>query len=100
MSADIDTIFHPEIRHRPGWQKALPWIVAVVLVGGAIAGGIIWANTGKGTGTPFTNQPGRDVSKGPPPAKLTPGGTRLARKFLATALAPKHPRRAHQPGRA
>ena len=90
MSADIETIFHPEIRHRPGWQKALPWVVAVVVVGGAIAGGIIWSNTGKSTATPFTNQPVKDVSKVPPSVKLTPGATRVARKFIETAVARKN----------
>jgi hypothetical protein len=90
MSADIETIFHPEIRHRPGWQKALPWIAAVILVGGAIAAGIIWSNTGKSTATPFTNQPAQDVSKVPPTVKLTPGATQVARKFIQTAVARKH----------
>jgi hypothetical protein len=90
MSADIETIFHPEVKHRPGWQKALPWIVAVLVVGGAIAAGIIWSNTGKSTATPFTNQPVKDVSKVPPTVKLTPGATRVARKFIETAVARKN----------
>jgi hypothetical protein len=90
MSADIESIFHPEVKHRPGWQKALPWIVAVVVVGGAIAAGIIWSNTGKSTATPFTNQPVKDVSKVPPTVKLTPGATQVARKFIETAVARKN----------
>jgi len=90
MSADIETIFHPEVKHRPGWQKALPWIVAVLVVGGAIAAGIIWSNTGKSTATPFTNQPVKDVSKVPPTVKLTPGATLVARKFIETAVARKN----------
>jgi hypothetical protein len=90
MSADIESIFHPEVQHRPGWQKALPWIVAVVVVGGAIAAGIIWSNTGKSTATPLTNQPAVDVSKVPPTVKLTPGATQVARKFIQTAVARKH----------
>jgi hypothetical protein len=90
MSADVETIFHPEVKHRPGWQKALPWIVAVLVVGGAIAAGIIWSNTGKSTATPFTNQPVKDVSKVPPTVKLTPGATRVARKFIETAVARKN----------
>jgi hypothetical protein len=90
MSADIETIFHPEVKHRPGWQKALPWIVAVLVVGGAIAAGIIWSNTGKSTATPFTNQPVKDVSKVPPTVKLTPGATQVARKFIETAVARKN----------
>jgi hypothetical protein len=90
MSADIDSVFHPEIQRRPGWQKALPWIVAVVLVGGAIAAGIIWSNTGKSNATPLTNQPAVDVSKVPATVKLTPGATRVARRFIETAVARKH----------
>src|SRR3954468_7491300 len=90
MSADIESVFHPEIKHRPGWQKALPWIIAVVLVGGAIAAGIIWSNTGKSTATPLTNQPAGDVSKIPATVKLTPGATKVARRFIETAVARKH----------
>jgi hypothetical protein len=90
MSADADSIFRPEIQHRPGWQKALPWIIAVVLVGGAIAAGIIWSNTGKSTATPLTNQPAQDNSKVPPTVKLTPGATKVARRFIQTAVARKN----------
>ncbi|NUR77013.1 MAG: hypothetical protein HOQ28_12110 [Thermoleophilia bacterium] len=90
MSSDIESIFHPDIKHRPGWQKALPWIVAVVLVGGAIAAGIIWSNTGKSTATPLTNRPALDVSKVPATVKLPPGATRVARRFIRTAVARKN----------
>ena len=90
MSADADSIFHPEIQRRPSWQKALPWIIAVVLVGGAIAAGIIWSNTGKSTATPLTNQPAQDNSKVPPTVKLTPGATKVARRFIQTAVARKN----------
>jgi len=38
MSTDLDTVFHPEIKHRPGWRKALPWVIGVVVVGALIAG--------------------------------------------------------------
>jgi len=90
VSTDIDSIFHPEIQHRPGWQKALPWVIAVVLVGGAIAAGIIWSNTGKSTATPLTNQPALDVSKVPATVKLAPGAQTVARRFIETAVARKH----------
>ena len=86
MSVSTD-IFHPEIKRRPGWQKALPWIVGVVVVGSAIAAGIIWSNTGKSSETPLTNQPAVDVSKIPPTVKLTPGATKVARRFIQTAVA-------------
>jgi hypothetical protein len=90
MSSDVESIFHPEIKPRPGWQKALPWIVAVVLVGAAIAAGIIWSNTGKSTATPLTNQPAVDVSKVPQTVKVPPGATRVARQFIRTAVARKN----------
>jgi hypothetical protein len=90
MSADLETVFHPEIKPRPGWQKALPWVVAVVVVGAAIAAGIIWSNTGHSTATPLTNQPAVDVSKVPPTVKLTPGATQVARRFIQTAVARKN----------
>jgi hypothetical protein len=90
MSDEPDSIFHPEIQRRPGWQKALPWIIAVVLVGGAIAAGIIWSNTGKSTATPLTNQPAVDVSKVPATVKLAPGAQKVARRFIETAVARKN----------
>jgi hypothetical protein len=90
MSADIESVFHPEIKHRPGWQKALPWVVAVVVVGAAIAAGIIWSNTGHSTATPLTNVPADDRSQVPPTVKLTPGATKVARRFIQTAVARKN----------
>jgi hypothetical protein len=90
MSADLETVFHPEIKRRPGWQKALPWVVAVVAVGAAIAAGIVWSNTGHSTATPLTNQPALDVSKVPPTVKLQPGATQVARRFIQTAVARKN----------
>jgi len=90
MNADVDSVFHPEIKHRPGWQKALPWVVAVLAVGAAIAGGIIWSNTGHSTATPLTNIPADDRSQVPPTVKLTPGATVVARTFIRTAVARKN----------
>ena len=90
MSADADSIFRTEIKRRPGWQKALPWVIAVVLVGAAIAAGIIWSNTGKSTATPLTNKPALDVSKVPSTVKLKPGAQTVARRFIETAVARKN----------
>jgi hypothetical protein len=90
MSAD--SIFeHREPIRKPGWRKALPWVV-VVLVVGAVIGVIGWrfANTGTSTATPFTNKPALDVSKVPPTVKLTPGATRVARRFIESAVARKN----------
>jgi hypothetical protein len=90
MSTDLDAVFHPEITPRPGWRKALPWVLGVAIVGGLIAGGIIWSNTGTSTATPLTNKPAVDVSKVPATVKLPPGATLVARKFIRTAVARKN----------
>jgi hypothetical protein len=90
MSADADSVFRTEIQRRPGWQKALPWVVAVIVVGAAIAAGIIWSNTGKSSATPLTNQPALDVSKVPGTVKLAPGAQKVARRFIETAVARKN----------
>jgi hypothetical protein len=90
MSTEADSVFRTEVQRRPGWQKALPWTIAVVLVGGAIAAGIIWSNTGKSNATPLTNQPAVDVSKVPPTVKLKPGAQKVARRFIETAVARKN----------
>jgi hypothetical protein len=90
MSADAESVFRTEIQRRPGWQKALPWVIAAVLVGGAIAAGIIWSNTGKSTATPLTNQPAQDNSQVPPTVKLAPGAQQVARRFIETAVARKN----------
>jgi len=87
---DIDTLFHPEIKRRPAWQKRLPWIVGVVVVGLLIAGGIIWSNTGTPTSTPLTNLPAQDNSKVPNTVKLQPGAEAVARTFIRTAVARKN----------
>ena len=89
MSVSTD-VFHPEIKRRPGWQKALPWVAGVVAVGALIAVGIIWSNTGTSSETPLTNKPALDVSKVPPTVKLTPEATRVARQFIRTAVARKN----------
>lgn len=87
MSAD--TIFeHREPVRKPGWQKALPWVVVVLVVGAVI--GVIavkYANTGHTTATPLTNRPAVDVSKVPRTVKLPSGATKVARRFIETAVA-------------
>ncbi len=90
MSAD--TVFeHREPIRRPGWRKAMPWILVVLVVGGVIAIiSIKYANTGHSTATPLTNKPAVDVSKVPATVKLTPGATRVARRFIESAVARKN----------
>ena len=92
MDVSTDSIFeHREPIRKPGWRKALPWVV-VVLVVGAVIGVIGWRfeNTGTSQATPFTNKPALDVSKVPPTVKLTPGATRVARRFIESAVARKN----------
>jgi hypothetical protein len=87
-----ESIFeHRETIKKPGWRKALPWIIGVVAVG-AIIGflGYRYSNTGHTTVTPLLNKPAQDVSKVPSTVKLTPGATRVARRFIETAVARKH----------
>jgi hypothetical protein len=96
MTTDLNSVFHPEIRRRPGWQKALPWIIGVIAVGGLIAVGIVWSNTGHSSATPIDfNKPAVDVSKNPPTVKLPPKATRVARAFIETAVARKNLGRAY-----
>jgi hypothetical protein len=90
MSTDAESVFRTEIKHRPGWQKALPWIIAVLVVGGLIAAGIIWSNTGTSTATPLTNRPADDRSQVPATVKLPAGATQVARTFIKTAVARKN----------
>jgi hypothetical protein len=76
---------------KPGWRKALPWILGVVAIG-AIVGflGYHYSNTGHTNATPLLNKPAQDVSKVPSTVKLTPGATRVARQFIETAVARKN----------
>jgi hypothetical protein len=82
---------HRQPVRKPGWRKALPWILGVVAVG-AIVGvlGYRYSNTGKSTATPLINKPAQDVSKIPKTVKLTPGATTVARQFIETAVARKN----------
>jgi hypothetical protein len=90
MSAE--SIFeHREPIRKPGWRKALPWILVVVVVG-AVIGVVGWkySNTGHSTATPLTNKPALDVSKVPPTVRLPPGATTVARRFIESAVARKN----------
>jgi ABC-type amino acid transport system permease subunit len=90
MSAD--TIFeHREPIRKPGWRKALPWVIVVLVVGIVIAVvAVKYSNTGKSQATPLLNKPAQDVSKVPPTVKLPPGATKVARQFIETAVARKN----------
>jgi len=96
MSTDFDSVFHPKITHRPGWMKALPWVIGSAVVGCLIAVGIIWSNTGHSNASVIDrNKPAVDVSKVPPKVKLAPGATKVARTFIETAVARKNLRVAY-----
>jgi hypothetical protein len=89
---NAETIFeHRDPIRKPGWQKALPWIVGVVVVG-ALLGfvGFHYSNTGHSTATPLLNKPADDRSAVPATVKLTPGATIVARRFIETAVARKN----------
>jgi hypothetical protein len=89
---NADTVFeHRDPIRKPGWQKALPWVVGVVAVG-ALLGfvGYHYANTGHTTATPLLNKPADDRSAVPRTVKLTPGATVVARRFIETAVARKN----------
>jgi hypothetical protein len=87
-----DSLFeHREPIRKPGWRKALPWVLVVLVVGGVIAiVAVKYSNTGSSTATPLTNKPAVDVSKVPPTVKLPPGATRVARNFIESAVARKN----------
>jgi hypothetical protein len=92
VAVDAESIFeHRAPIRKPGWRKALPWIVGVVVVG-VIVGVVGWrySNTGHSTATPLTNLPAKDVSQVPRTVKLPREATRVARKFIETAVARKN----------
>jgi hypothetical protein len=89
MAMEMESIFeHREPVRKPGWRKALPWIVGIVILGAVIGFiGVHYSNTGHSTATPLLNKPADDRSKVPHTVKLTPGATRVARRFIETAVA-------------
>jgi len=96
MSADID-IFRRERVKKPGWRKALPWVLAAAVV---IAVGIVlavrYSNTGESLETPLSTLPAQDNSKVPKTAKLDPQAKVVAREFVKTAVARKNLREAYR----
>jgi hypothetical protein len=87
-----DSLFEQrEPIRKPGWRKALPWVLVVLVVGAVIAiVAVKYSNTGHSTATPLTNKPAVDDSKVPPTVKLPPGATRVARNFIESAVARKN----------
>jgi hypothetical protein len=94
MSADpLDSLFeHHERVRKPGWRKALPWILGIVAVGLVVALGI-WAlpsSSGHKNAALTPNIPAKDVSQVPKTVKLEPQAEKVARRFIQTAVARKH----------
>ena len=87
-----DSLFeHREPIRKPGWRKALPWVLVVLVVGIVIAVvAVRYSNTGHSTATPLTNKPAVDDSKIPATVKLPPGANRVARRFIESAVARKN----------
>jgi hypothetical protein len=88
----LDSVFERrEQVHKPGWRKALPWVVGTIVIGTVVGfAGYHWSNTGKKTATPLLNVPADDRSQVPKTVKLTPEATQVARRFIQTAVARKH----------
>ena len=99
MGADpLDSLFEQrEHTHRPGWHKALPWLVGIVVVAGGVAALIVLLPSSNGdTSTPLNpNVAAKIVSKPPKSVKLDPTAEKVARRFIRTAVARKHLREAY-----
>jgi len=80
MRADpLDSLFeHRQTVRKPGWRKALPWLIGVAVVAAAIVGLIVvfGTNTGESTNTPLSNKPADDRSQVPGTVKLDPAARR------------------------
>ena len=96
MSADVDIFQRRERVKKPGWRKALPWVVAaaaLLAVVGVIA--YKYADTGTSLETPVSTLPADDRSQVPKTAKLDPEARHVAREFIKTAVARKNLRAAY-----
>jgi len=99
MSADpLESVFEKrDPVRKSGLRKAAPWLAVVTVVGVGIALLIVFVrNTGHSEATPLNpNVPAINVSKIPPTVKLQPEATKVARKFIETAVARKNLRAAY-----
>jgi hypothetical protein len=96
MSADVDIFQRRDRVKKPGWRKALPWVLAAA-VAAALIGVLVWkyADTGTSLETPLSTVAADDRSKVPKTAKLEPEARRVAREFVQTAVARKNLRAAY-----
>ena len=94
MSADpLDSIFeHRDRVQKPGWRKALPWVLGIVAVA-VVVGAVIWllpSSAGHKNAALNLNQAAKDVSQVPKTVKLDPQAEKVARRFIQTDVARKH----------
>ncbi|HKG44570.1 MAG TPA: hypothetical protein VKB10_10060 [Gaiellaceae bacterium] len=91
MSADVDIFQRRERVKKPGWRKALPWLIGAAVVV-AVIGVLVWkySDTGTSLETPLSTLAADDRSQVPKTAKLDPDARRVARDFIKTAVARKN----------
>jgi len=77
----------PGRRKTPFWQRALPWVAAILLVAGVAAAIQKWAYHPAKKVQVFTKAPVVDNSVTPKSVKLAPGVRAVARDFIQTAVA-------------
>jgi len=96
MSADVDIFQRRERVKKPGWRKALPWLIGAAVVV-AVIGVLVWkySDTGTSLETPLSTVAADDRSQVPKTAKLDPDARRVAREFIKTAVARKNLRAAY-----
>jgi hypothetical protein len=96
MSADVDIFQRRERVQKPGWRKALPWVLGAVVLA-AVIGVLGWkySDTGSSFETPLSTLPADDRSQVPKTAKLDPEARVVAREFIKTAVARKNLRAAY-----
>jgi hypothetical protein len=99
MSADpLDSLFeHRERVQKPGWRKALPWVLLIAAIGAVVGLGIwlIPESGGHKNAALTPNVPAKIVSQVPKTVKLDPQAEKVARRFIQTAVARKHLREAY-----
>jgi hypothetical protein len=96
VNVDLDSLFEEREKSRkPGWRKALPWVIGVGAVAAAIVGLVLWmGNTGESTNTPLSTLAADDRSPVPNTIKLDPEARTVAKQFIETAVARKNLRAA------
>jgi hypothetical protein len=95
MSTMADSGTKSGRRKTPFWQRALPWVAGLLVVGGIAAAVQAWVIHPTKKAEVFTKAPVVDVSKTPKTVTLSPEVKALARDFIRTAVARKDLRHAY-----